>query len=290
MKLTDEELARLTPMEIKALEDNEDFYDDGLPEGQSAGEDAGDDEDDGDDAAEVAAAAESAAAAADETPAPAAAAPAEEAADEPAYIPQMPVLDIKAPEDAQEQLAALSVEKAELARMLDDGEISTTDFMKQVDEANEKARAIHEQLSAENLSKSMKQQQEVNEWQSAVSRFLTKHKNDYPADSMRLRALDECVKTVAKTADGLTGDQIMQKAHELMQKEFGIVQAKPAATTKPAVEIPPTLGSLPAAEMNLDVNTKFARLDKLFETDPLAYEAAVSKLSDAERDEYNRAS
>lgn len=304
MKLTDEEMARLTPMEIEALENNDDHYDDGLPEGAAEAAAA---------AAEAAAAAaeeleeqEAAAAAAaaanplaDPAPAPAAEAPAEPApaADpEPVatYVPQMPVLDIKAPEDAQEQLAAISVEKAELARKLEEGEVSTAEFMQQLDAANERARSIHEALSKADISKELRQQQEVNEWQASVTRFLDKHKADYPADSMRLRALDECVKSVAKTAEGLTGDQIMQKAHELMQKEFGIASAapKPAAApaAKPAVEIPPTLGRLPAAEINLDVNSKFARLDKLFETNPLAYEAEVKKLSDAERDEYSRAS
>ena len=53
--------------------------------------------------------------------------------------------------------------------------------------------------------------------------------------------------------------------------------------------VPPTLGKVPASAATDTDDGKFAHLDRLADSDPLAYETAVAKMSAAQRDEYMRA-
>ena len=53
--------------------------------------------------------------------------------------------------------------------------------------------------------------------------------------------------------------------------------------------VPPNLGKVPASTANDTDDGKFAHLDRLAESDPLAFEAALAKMSDAQRDEYMQA-
>ena len=63
-------------------------------------------------------------------------------------------------------------------------------------------------------------------------------------------------------------------------------QAK--AEAKPKREIPqvPSLANVPAADVDQPGDDKFAMLDRLADKDPVAYERALDKLSEAEREEY----
>jgi hypothetical protein len=51
-------------------------------------------------------------------------------------------------------------------------------------------------------------------------------------------------------------------------------------------ELPPTLRSVPAAESADTSGNRFAALDRLLETDPMAHEEALAKMSRADRDAY----
>ena len=84
----------------------------------------------------------------------------------------------------------------------------------------------------------------------------------------------------------------LEKAYKQWTEDLGITDAgiqKSQSKQKKQNIVPPNLGKVPAATANDTDDGKFAHLDRLAESDPLAFEAALAKMSDAQRDEYMQA-
>ena len=84
----------------------------------------------------------------------------------------------------------------------------------------------------------------------------------------------------------------LEKAYKQWTEDLGIADAgiqKSQPKQKKQNIVPPNLGKVPAATANDTDDGKFAHLDRLAESDPLAFEAALAKMSDAQRDEYMQA-
>lgn len=207
----------------------------------------------------------------------------------------MPVYVAEVPEDADAKLKGLADKRADLRKQYDDGDITFDELESARDEITKEEKAIERaQLKAE-MAAEMQQQQTVNDWNRDVNSFLDANP-EYRASDVRYQALDMMVRKIggAPEAAKMTGPQVLAKAHEELQKAFGVAapakkdegNGKGEKKPPPKVDVPPTLGKLPAAENNDTQGGKYAALDRLLETDPLAHEDALMKLSASERESY----
>lgn len=207
----------------------------------------------------------------------------------------MPVYVATAPEDAETKLKELGDKRADLRKQYDDGDITFDELESARDEITKEEKAIERaQLKAE-MAAEMQQQQTVNDWNRDVNSFLDANP-EYRASDVRYQALDMMVRKIggAPEAAKMTGPQVLAKAHEELQKAFGVAapakkdegNGKGEKKPPPKVDVPPSLGKLPAAESNDTQGGKYAALDRLLETDPLAHEDALMKLSASERESY----
>ncbi len=270
--LTDEERAALEE-DIDEGDEDETSIDDGADSDADAGDDAD--------------AGETVAAAADDT--------VQAAADaaEPAAAPSAPILVVDAPTDADAKLKDIATAKDALIAQFDDGDITAKEYQQQLDALAKQEREIERAVERSALAAEMEQQRLKNEWAATVNAFIEINDVYNPTTNPRMyRALDQEVRDVAGSPEAktMTGAQILAKAHENLAQAFGFEAKKEAPAGKvrrvPKPGLPPSLDKVPAAEM-LDVTSgKYGALDRLASTNPLAYEEALMKMSDRERDEY----
>ena len=270
----------LTDEERAALEEDLDEGDEdetSIDDGADSDADAGDDADAG----------ETVAAAADDT--------VQAAADaaEPAAATSAPILVVDAPTDADAKLKDIATAKDALIAQFDDGDITAKEYQQQLDALAKQEREIERAVERSALAAEMEQQRLKNEWAATVNAFIEINDVYNPTTNPRMyRALDQEVRDVAGSPEAktMTGAQILAKAHENLAQAFGFEAKKEAPAGKvrrvPKPDLPPSLDKVPAAE-TLDVTSgKYGALDRLASTNPLAYEEALMKMSDRERDEY----
>lgn len=286
--LTDEERAALADEGAEGAAQDEDEGDDAADDEGEGADDAGAGDDDGaagDDADSDAAAAEGdgadAAAANTEQPA----GPAPESA---------PILVAQPPEDADAKLAEIATAKDALLTKFDDGDITAREYQLELDKLAKQEREIEWGVEKAKLAGEMEQQRQANEWKSTVDGFIAENSRYNPTTSPRMyQLLDMEVRAVATSdefknrSDAAAGRAILQRAHENLAKELGF-EAKPKGKTPPPPkkDLPPSLHSAPAADVNDTGGGKFAVLDRLASTDPIAYEESLMKLSEREREAY----
>lgn len=212
--------------------------------------------------------------------------------DKAAALPNAPLLVADAPQDADAKLKEISAKKDELITQFDDGDITAKEYQQQLDTLAKQEREIERALDKAELAAQMEKQQKYNEWIGTVNAFLETH-NAYKENPRLYRALDQEVKDVANTPEAAnwTGSQILKKAHENLVEAFGLAkdttpEPKGNKTSIPKPDIPPTLGKVPAADTNDTSGGKYAALDRLATTNPIAYEEALAKMPDAEREAY----
>jgi hypothetical protein len=274
--LTEEERAALTDENDEGGDTNEDDQGDDGEGGNGGDADAADDGDDADDAA---------AAGRDDGEAAGDGAEQQEAQAQQGA----PLLVAQAPADADEKLAEIATKKDELIAKFDDGDITAKEYQQQLDGLGKQEREIERAVDKAAIAFDMEQQRLKNEWTSTTTSFLDANK--VYRDNPRLyRALDQEVRDVAVTDEGkaMTGAQILAKAHANLSEAFGLKTEAPKEGAKPGrkVVLPPTLGKVPAAEGSDTDGGKYAGLDRLATTDPLAYEEKLMSLSESERDAY----
>lgn len=282
MPYTEEELAGLTDEERAMLEDEEDEGTDGADEDD--GENQGSGEDDG---------AEGAGAAGAEADPAGDGGEGTEAEDEQVEAPaaHAPILVAEAPEQAQERLQAISSEKADLRKKYDEGELTFDEYESKVETLDEERLEIRLALKEAETAAKIEQQRQINEREAQINGFLSEHNIKRDFADLRFAALDTAVKVVASKEENadLGVREILQKAMDLCIEQ-GVIAAKakheaaPATKPRKPIAAPPTLAHVPAADMTgTDEGNRFAYLDRL---DPVAREAAVSKLSPADLDAY----
>lgn len=267
----------LTDEERAALEDGDDGAE-GDPAGNDDGNnaDAGGD-DDGDDPA----------ANADDEPAEPASPSRDDGADPVEEVKTAPILVADAPADADTKLAEIATQKESLITQFDDGDITAKEYQQQLDALSKQEREVELAIHKAQLAADMEQQRLKNEWTTTVTSFI--EANPIYKDNPRLyRALDQEVRDVANSEEGktLSGAKILAKAHENLAQAFGFKPAIKPAGKPPKAELPPSLHGVPAADANDVQGGKYAALDRLASTNPIAYEEALMKLSDGERDAY----
>jgi hypothetical protein len=217
--------------------------------------------------------------------------------DKPAAQQPAPLLVAEAPADAEARLAAIDGKKGALLEQFDNGDITAKEYQTQLDALNKEERSIERAVEKAQLAAEIRQQQEVNNWMAQVQSFTTKDHPEYSTSKVRWMALDAFVKEIGSKPENasLSGAQILAEAHKRVVEDLGEAPAKAGtkdakSTTRPlkgSSEKPPTtLSKVPAAD-NTDVeNGRWAAMDRLYETDPVAAEEKMMKWSESERDAY----
>lgn len=203
----------------------------------------------------------------------------------PRLLPQYEV-----PADAKDRISNIDTQLDDLAKKFDDGEMTAMELRAATKPLEQQRQDLRDQL----LKQSLSFDSQVTAWSNVtVPAFLDKHP-EYEPGSVLYDALNAEVKKLQMANDNPFDATYLAKAHETVQasvrKSLGL-PAVPADKQKKEDklkrEIPPTLGGLPAADMN-DANDggEFAFLDRLADKDPLAFEAALGKLSEEKREMY----
>lgn len=306
MELTEEELAMLTPEELAGLkeggdddsEHEEEEDDANLTDEERAAQEqaaaaaaAGND----DPAAVAAAKAESDAAAAAE----AAKALEQEQQQQPAQFKpgDVPLIRPGQTDDAEARTKELEGKLDAMAQQFEDGEITTTEFLKQQREIGRDLIRIEMQQFRTELSNETTQARSEQAWYESVGKFLGDNP-EISTSELRLQSYDAVLRGVTgdEANAGKSDVELLTMARDKWAKELGI-EPKPAAKDpKPTTETPrksgqdrpatPSLNDVPAAQQQTMDDGKFSHLDRLADSDPVAFEEALGKLSPELREQY----
>ncbi len=284
-KLTEEELALLTEEERDGYLDDED--DD---EGEDGNGDEGDDDPQDDPTLAV-----------DDPAAAAQAAANDQAGDdqgdgaetkEEFTTQPKPLFNTEIPADIQAQRTEIDEKEDALDKQFDEGDITFSEHKKALREINQQRNALDRaELKAE-LAAEAYQTQIDNSWQASQEAFFSAHPEFKIDNEAKWAAFDQLVKNETKSVldkGGAVGVPELERAYTKYKQAFNIEAAAPKQAKAPSAKnegvIPPNLGKLPAATANDTDDGKFAHLDRL---EGVAFEDALAKLSDAQRDEYLR--
>ena len=190
------------------------------------------------------------------------------------------------------KLADIEAKKDALLTQFDDGDITARDYQKQLDALAKEERAVEMAKFEAGIAQKLEQQRLQNDWTNTCNQFVASH--DVYKDNPRLyKALDAEVRDLASKPEtaNWTGQQFLEEAHKNLKTAFGFAEAEKPAGDKPADkrpprDLPPNLAKVPAANVEDTNGGRFAVLDRLANTDPVAYEETLNKMSQAERDAY----
>ena len=209
-------------------------------------------------------------------------------------IKPTPLFKAELPADIEAKRTALDTQEDDLVKKFDEGDITFAEYNKELRSLNrERADLDRAELKAE-LAKEAQQSQVEQTWQTTANTFVAEHPLISKNETM-WSSFDAIVRRV--TAETMQkgeqpGRRDLEKAYKQWTEDLGISDAgtqKPQPKQKKQNIVPPNLGKVPAATANDTDDGKFAHLDRLAESDPLAFEAALAKMSDAQRDEYMQA-
>lgn len=304
MELTEEELALLTPEELA-----------GLKEGGDDGDDENNDDDNQDNLTDEERAAQeqaraaaatgdldadaAAKAAADAAAAEAAAKALEQEQNQqpaPFKAGDVPLIRPGQTDDAEARTAELEGKLDALAQQFEDGEITTAEFLKQQRLVQTDMNNLQMQAFRTELSQETTQARAEQTWYGEVERFLNQNP-EIGKSQLRLQSYDAVLRQVTgdEANASLSAQEQLAKARDLWAEELGIT-LKPAEPdpkkdpkpTKSAQDRPatPSLNDVPAAQAQALDDGKFAHLDRLADSDPVAFEDALAKMTPELRDQY----
>ena len=290
-KLTEEELALLTDEEREGyLADDEDDDGEGDDDHGNADEGAGGEEGNGDEGDD-----DPTLAVDDPATAPPAANPQDGGDAEPQeqiMAQPKPLFNADLPADIEAQRTALDEKEDAIDQQYDEGDILFTEHKQALRDINKQRNALDRaELKAE-LAAEAYQTQIDNSWQASQTAFFSAHPEINTANDVQMTALDHLVRQETKAVldkGGVIGVPELERAYTKYKQAFNIEAAAPKQAKAPSAKnegvVPPNLGKLPAATANDTDDGKFAHLDRL---EGVAFEDALAKLSDAQRDEYLR--
>lgn len=206
------------------------------------------------------------------------------------------VLNDTLPEDYKDRVTANETAMDELAQKYEDGDISFAEYNKGMRKLNETAMDLRELKMRAEISDTSTSNALQEKWDAAMGSFLESHPEAI-STPVRQKAFDHILRELTApvmAAGGMPGQAEIDKAYKRLAEEFGFSAKATETTTEPEKrgkkenKVPPTLGAVPAAAQNDVDDGKYAHLDRLAESDPVAFEAAMLKMSDAEREEYSK--
>lgn len=303
--MTPEELALLTPEEREGFEEDNDDEPELDDEGNPIASEEEEEGDEGDEAEAAAAAALEAAkdktpsrddgSAADAAQALLDAAAEADAAVEAPRAQPVPLIRAEVPADIEAQKAAIETQRDEIAQKFEDGDMTAREFQAENRKLDKQDNDLDWLVRKAELSAETTQAQTEATWYKSTEEFLKDHP-EIMKNELVYNAFDAVVRkiTADKANHGLSDRKQLEKAHAEWSEALGIKTASApkdkTAANAPAAkgkrDLPPNLGTVPAATASETDDGKYAALDRLIETDPLAYEAALAKMSPAESDAY----
>ena len=214
------------------------------------------------------------------------------AAEEPAESvhESTPILVAPPPENIEARLAEIADQKEALLTQFDDGDITMREYQKALEDVTKQERAIERAQDRAELASQMETQRLQNDWTATCNAFV--EENAIYKNNPRLyKALDAEVRELAQRPDtaNWTGQRFLDTAHKNLAEAFGLPQSKPAKaaeTARKARDLPPNLANVPAAMVEDTSGNRFAVLDRMAQSDPMAYEETLNKMPTAEREAY----
>ncbi len=207
-----------------------------------------------------------------------------------------PILVAQAPADADAKFKEIATKKADLRKRYDDGDVTFDEYEAEKDKLDEERLELKLQVDRANTAVALEEQRRKNQWDADCDTFLNANKDKYQGDDNKeaFEHLNETIKAFARMPmyANLTGPQLLDKAHRHVMAERGEPVAAPAAGGKankrdiPKPTLPPSLAGVPSASATDPGEGKYASLDRLQTSNPEAYEAALAKMSEADRDAY----
>ncbi|QGM97705.1 hypothetical protein [Methylocystis parvus] len=190
-----------------------------------------------------------------------------------------PILNVRAPENASAVLDRVSQFENDVERRFYDGEITSHEYRDGLRQAAEAREEVRWSQRKADLAREMDEQAKEAAWFREVDRFLSTTGAAVAKNDMTKTAFDQYVKEVTAdpTNQHLSDRAQLEKAHKLFVADFGPAFGTPAAHQPSGEGERGDLGG-----------GKFATLDRLAESDPMGYERALAKMSDAEQAEYLR--
>lgn len=200
-----------------------------------------------------------------------------------------PLLVAQPIEDADGRLRAIDELKSDIRKKYDDGDITFEEYEAKKDELIKQEREIERAVDKAQIAADLQNQQLMNKWRETCEDFLANNPV-IASNQRRYHLFNEEVKAVGTAPENaeLSMKQVLEKAKANLIEDGLLASDKPTqkAAASPRADLPPNLAKLPAAE-NEDTNGgRFASLERLLEKDPIAYEEALAKMSDAERNAY----
>lgn len=206
-----------------------------------------------------------------------------------AEIVPEPAKYVLPPADLDTKITSVRDEQLVLATKFDEGDLSAQDYQKQ-------NRALDDQIATlreTKLKATMSFDAKVDEWLNVTApAWLDKHEH-YRTNPALFEQLNEQVKKLQETTfqPNIFDARIMDVAHARLTETFRQMglNAPGAAPAKDKAGrvIPPNIGGLPqAGEDDLNDGGAFAALDRLMDSDYLAWEGKLQSMSEADRDTY----
>lgn len=195
--------------------------------------------------------------------------------------------------DAAAQFAALEEKKGTLRTQLSEGDIGLDEFTAQYDTIGKEERALERSTLKAEIASEQGQQTAEQRWAWEQEQFFADKANVAYKDKYLMAGLNEAVKDLANDPANSTktGPWFLAKANEMIRERFG-APVKPETPdvpgAKPRVQPPPTLATMPSAELpETGVADEFAHLDKL---GGFHLEAALAKMTEDQQNRYLGAS
>jgi len=206
-------------------------------------------------------------------------------------VPTTPAFPkFEAPADSTEKLKTIEEQIDALAVKFDDGELSAAEYRAQTKPLEAEQRKIERVLERAELSRDVS----VETWTgSTVPQFFEAHPQ-YKEGGAMYAALDNQVRIIQAESANPFDPSILARAHKAVQTEMRKALGLPdeekdtqKQTPKPKRDLPPSLVGVPAADItDTQDNSEFAYLDRLQDKGGTAFEDALAKLTDEQRDRY----
>jgi hypothetical protein len=203
-----------------------------------------------------------------------------------------PVLVAQVPEGTVERLAAIGDEKKAITAKFDDGDLTASEMNAELETLNREERKLERVIDRAEIATDLENQRITNDRTKEINTFLSDAKIPNDPKNLRFQTLNQAVMQVANDPVNMTlsATAIMQKAYDLCVAE-GVLQPKagktdptppPKKELKP-LNAPPTLATVPASDIALTEENRFAHLNRM---NPDQREAAFGKMSEADQNAY----
>lgn len=211
-----------------------------------------------------------------------------------ASVPAVPVS--KLPDDFGDKVKAVDSGKAELATKLNEGDIDMVEYHAELDKLNKQERELERTKDRVESN----EQRRYETWTNIHVIGYMKQHSEYSNNEMLTGLLDQEVRKLQASGkfDSDTDPQILIEAHKKISTAFPGTfkepdpKAKTGKTNEPGKPTPrntaPSLAKVPASNVDEPGEGEFSSLDRLLETDSLAWERACERLSRSDPAKYEQ--